>query len=62
MKGIFEKFENYMVAASFAEAGESETALEMLQPQKRVRQRKRPQTRREAPRPRPEMKAPSMDE
>ena len=57
MKGLMKRLENMFVAATFAEAGEFETAREML------REEKRPQkTDRINPssRPRKELRAPGM--
>ena len=62
MKDFFKKFEEYMMAATFAEAGEHKTALEMLTERKQARSRKRAKVRAGAPRPRPEMRATSADE
>jgi hypothetical protein len=62
MTGLFKKFEQHMMAATFAEAGEHETAMEMLTDRDRVQKRDRAEVSRESVRPRPELRAPSMDE
>jgi hypothetical protein len=54
--GIREKFERIMMAITFAEAGEHDTAREFLQERKRPRKQERPRRR-----PRPQMRAPSAD-
>ena len=62
MKDLFKLFEDYMTAATFAEAGEQKTALEMLGRRDRAQKRKQAVVRAEAPRPRAELRAPSIDE
>jgi hypothetical protein len=62
MTSLFQKFEQYMMAATFAEAGEHQTAMEMLTDQDRVQKRDRARVSRETVRPRPELRAPSVDE
>ena len=52
--GIREKLERIMMAITFAEAGEQDTAREFLIEEKRVRKSKRASRR-----PRPELRAPS---
>jgi hypothetical protein len=54
--GIREKLEKIMMAITFAEAGEHDTAREFLREEKRPRKQKRPRQR-----PRPQMRAPSAD-
>ena len=54
--GIREKLEKIMMAITFAEAGEHDTAREFLREEKRPRKQKRPRQR-----PRPRMRAPSAD-
>jgi hypothetical protein len=49
-----EKIERIMMAITFAEAGEHETAREIVREEKRLRPGKRPSQR-----PRPELRAPS---
>jgi hypothetical protein len=53
---IREKFDRTMMAVSFAEAGEHDTALEIMGEQKRLRKEKRVTPR---PRARVELRAPS---
>jgi len=55
---IREKIERMMMAISFAEAGEHETAREILKEQRRARRSKRTTVR---PRPRKQLRAPSID-
>ena len=62
MTSLLKRFEQYMMAATFAEAGEHQTAMEMLTDQDRVQKRDRARTSRETVRPRPELRAPSVDE
>ena len=52
--GIREKLERMMMAITFAEAGEQDTAREFLKEEKRLRKRKRASRR-----PRPQLRAPS---
>ena len=52
--GIREKLERIMIAITFAEAGEQDTAREFLREEKRQRQSKRVSRR-----PRPQLRAPS---
>ena len=52
--GIKEKLERMMMAITFAEAGEQDTAREFLKEEKRVRKSKRASRR-----PRPQLRAPS---
>jgi hypothetical protein len=54
--GIREKLERIMMAITFAEAGEHDTAREFLKERKRPRKQERPRQR-----PRPQMRAPSAD-
>ena len=54
--GIREKLERIMMAITFAEAGEQDTAREFLREKKRLRKQKRPRQR-----PRPQLRAPSAD-
>jgi hypothetical protein len=56
--GIREKLERIMMAIAFAEAGESETARELLKEGKRPRLGKRIDKR---TKPRPQMRSPSMN-
>ena len=56
--GIREKLERIMVAITFAEAGQSETAREILRDEKRPRLGKRVDKR---TKPRPQMRSPSMN-
>jgi hypothetical protein len=56
--GIREKLERIMVAITFAEAGQSETARELLKEEKRPRLGKRADKR---TKPRPQMRSPSMN-
>ena len=56
--GIREKLERIMVAITFAEAGQSETARELLKEDKRPRLGKRADKR---TKPRPQMRSPSMN-
>ena len=55
---IREKLERIMMAVSFAEAGEHDTARQILNEGKRPRKSKRPTVR---PRPRKELRAPSVN-
>lgn len=55
--GIREKLERLMLAVTFAEAGEHDTAREFLKEEERPRKRKRPERRKED---RKQMRAPSM--
>ena len=52
--GIREKLERIMMAITFAEAGEHDTAREVMREEKRLRKSKRVSRR-----PRPELRAPS---
>jgi hypothetical protein len=52
--GIREKVERIMMAITFAEAGEHDTAREFMREEKRLRKSKRVSRR-----PRPELRAPS---
>jgi len=56
--GIREKLERIMVAITFAEAGQSETARELLKEEKRPRLGKRADKRTKQ---RPQMRSPSMN-
>ncbi|MBW1710387.1 MAG: hypothetical protein JRG97_04440 [Deltaproteobacteria bacterium] len=58
MRDLFKKFEEIMMAITFAEAGEHREAREILRRRKAARLRQRPGTRVETPRPRPELRAP----
>lgn len=62
MNNFFKKMEVYMVAASFAEANQHGTAIGELSRFEMKRKRKQIQKRVDAPRPRPELRAPSRDE
>jgi hypothetical protein len=55
-----EKLENLMVAISFAEAGESETARQVLEREKHVEKRERVTAPREEVLERKELRAPSI--
>ena len=44
MKGLMKRLENMFVAATFAEAGEFETARDILRENKRPRQVERPRS------------------
>jgi len=57
MKGLMKRIENLFVAATFAEAGEFETARDLLREEKRPQQidRNKPSSR-----PRKELRAPGM--
>ncbi len=57
MRELFRKFEKYMVAATFAEAGEHKTAMDLLLRLRRKRRRQRPEPRVQDYRPRPELRA-----
>lgn len=56
--GVRKKSERVMLAITFAEAGEHDTAREFLREGNRLRQRKRLSPR---PRPRKQLRAPSMN-
>jgi hypothetical protein len=60
MKGFLERLERTMAAAAFAEAGDADTCRQIMSSKETARQRKRHQAREEAPRPRPQLRAPSM--
>jgi hypothetical protein len=60
MKGFLEKLERTMAAAAFAEAGDADTARQIMSSRETARQRKHLQAREEAPRPRPQLRAPSL--
>ena len=62
MNSFFEKMEVYMMAASFAEANQHEMAKSELSRLDTKRKRQRVEKRVDAPRPRPELRAPSMDD
>ena len=47
MKGFMKRLENMFVAATFAEAGELETARDILRENKRTRQVERPRSGKE---------------
>lgn len=57
MKGLLRKLEDVYAAAAFAEAGEFETARELLRDEERAQVRDRKQ---ESDRPRKQMKAPGI--
>lgn len=62
MKNLFKRIEKVMVAATFAEAGEPQMALEFLQDRTRPQARRRVEPRVDRPRPRPELRAPSWED
>ncbi len=62
MKGFLERLERTMAAAAFAEANDAETCRQIMSSRETARQRKRPEARDEAPRPRPQLRAPSPKE
>lgn len=57
MKGFLRKLEDVYAAAAFAEAGEFDTARELLRDEERAQVRDRKQ---DSPRPRKQMKAPGI--
>ncbi|MBW2090814.1 MAG: hypothetical protein JRI34_01655 [Deltaproteobacteria bacterium] len=59
MRDLFKKFEEIMMAITFAEAGAHREAREILRRRKEARLRQRLGTRVEVSRPRPELRAPS---
>jgi hypothetical protein len=62
MLDILKKFQETMTAAAFAEAGDYKTCEEIMSRRESNRKRVRQDVRAESPRPRPEMRAPSLDE
>ena len=62
MKSFTEWFDNYQMAATFAQANEHQTALEILNRGDRKALRQRPEARVERPRPRPQLHASSDNE
>ncbi|MFP4477441.1 MAG: hypothetical protein ACLFOY_17895 [Desulfatibacillaceae bacterium] len=64
MDNIFTTWKRYMTAAAFAEGGDFETAVNVAgnSDRQRDRQRVRPDRRARVERPRPTLRAPSMDE
>lgn len=56
MKGLLKKLENIYAAVAFAEAGEFETAREIMRDEKRTEKRDR-----KTQRPRKQLRAPGMD-
>ena len=55
MKNLLKKFEDIYSAAAFAEAGEHETALDIIREEKRTQKRERPSSR-----PRKQLRAPGI--
>lgn len=55
MKSLLKKFEDIYSAVAFAEAGEHETAMDILREEKRDQKRERP-----SPRPRKQLRAPGI--
>ena len=62
MKGLFAIWERTMAAAAFAEQGLFDMAVEVAEGREETRDRARIENRARAPRPRPVLRAPSLDE